>query len=58
MFLWHNDGVSLLAQLEHLLVGIDVLPLLQSNPPLLLLGQIQVRAAKQTVNEALQNVPT
>ena len=43
--------------LEDLLVGVDVLALLEAHPPLLLLRQVQVSPAQHAVAEPVQRVP-
>ena len=43
--------------LEDLLVGVDVLPLLEAHPPLLFLRQVQVSPAQHAVAEPVQRVP-
>ncbi len=57
VLLGHDYGVPVLAQLEHLLVRVYVLALLQTDPLLLLFGQVQVRTAEKAVDEAVEDVP-
>ena len=43
-------GAVLVVEAEHLLVGVDVLPLLEADPALLLLREVEVRLAREAMD--------